>query len=735
VKLPEPRQIGKLLAVLLAALLAMAGNSLLAAEGEPGSPAAPALSCPQPAIAQMMPKAPDRSDAPMVIYARSLDASKQHQGVAEGAVELFRADQHFQSEQVFFDPAAEIVTVPGALQYEDQQIWFMGEDGHYDFQQESGNFSKINYGLTGSSANGSADKVELSGGESSRLFGLLYSTCPGDSPVWLLTASELKLDHAKGWGEARHAKLEFYGVPILYAPWFTFPIDDRRKSGFLYPNLSNTNDNGVEIGVPWYWNIAPNHDAIIEPRYFTGRGLMLTGEYRLLTKRTRGQLEFDYMHDDRDYPDSRHHYKLEHFAQPWRKWSTRLLVDRVSDDNYFQDFGNSIYQTSLQFLYSTATVTGAGRYWRLEMLADTFQVIDESVLAQNEPYKRLPRLLLQADKPFGSSGFGTSLDSELVYFERDVGLTGARFDLLPSVYWEHRSSWGFIKPRAAYRYTAYGLDNMGQPIDESPSRSVGIFSLDSGLVFDRSNADGSTQTLEPRLYYLYVPYENQDDLPLFDSGEMTFGFSQLFNTNRFAGADRQGDANQVALAVSSRNYDPSSGDMRWSINAGQIFYLQSLRLQLEGRPEFSEDLSPFIAEFNWYASRRISTRAGVQWDWELSQVDVTSFGVSYSGDHGLRASFDYRFRRDRVDQFDLRADWPVNERWRLMSQVNYSFEDSEVLELQGGFEYESCCWALRTVMRRYLKNREGDYRNGIYLELNLKGLASVGTRARDLFVN
>lgn len=733
--LPEIRQIGILLVALLAALLATAGNTLLAAEGNSGNNAAPVLSCPQPAMAQMLPKAPDRSNAPMVIYARSLDASKQHQGVAEGAVELFRADQHFQSEQVFYDPATEIVTVPGALQYEDQQIWFMGEAGYYDFQQESGDFSNINYGLTGSSANGSADKVELSGGESSRLYGLLYSTCPGESPVWLLTASELELDHAKGWGEARHAKLEFYGVPILYAPWFTFPIDDRRKSGFLYPNLSNTNDNGVEIGLPWYWNIAPNHDAIIEPRYFTGRGLMLTGEYRLLTKRTRGQLEFDYMHDDRDYPDSRHHYKLEHFAQPWRKWSTRLLVDRVSDDNYFQDFGNSIYQTSLQFLYSTATVTGAGRYWRLEMLADTFQVIDEGVLAQNEPYKRLPRLLLQADKPFGSSGFGTSLDSELVYFERDVGLTGARFDLLPSVYWEHHSSWGFIKPRAAYRYTAYGLDNMGQPIEDSPSRSVGIFSLDSGLVFDRSNADGSTQTLEPRLYYLYVPYENQDDLPLFDSGEMTFGFSQLFNTNRFAGADRQGDANQVALAVSSRNYDPSSGDMRWSLNAGQIFYLQSLRLQLEGQPEFSEDLSPFIAEFNWFASRRISTRAGVQWDWELSQVDVTSFGISYSGNHGLRASFDYRFRRDRVDQFDLRADWPVNERWRLMSQVNYSFEDSEMLELQGGFEYESCCWALRTVMRRYLKNREGDYRNGIYLELNLKGLASVGTRARDLFVN
>jgi LPS-assembly protein len=733
VKLRYSIHFSSLLATLITATGSAIGKPLLAAENTAAPQQAPALSCPQPAIAQMLPPVPDRSRAPMVIYARSLDAGKLEQGMAEGDVEIFRADQYLKTEQVFFDPKTEIVTVPGTVEYKDQQIWLKGEDAHYDFQQESGRFAHIDYGLTGSSANGSADSIEFSNGQSSRLFGLMYSTCPGETPAWMISASELELEHDKGWGSAKNAKLEFYGVPILYAPWFTFPIDDRRKSGFLYPSLGNTSDNGVEIGVPWYWNIAPNQDAIIEPRYFTGRGLMLTGEYRLLTKRTSGELEFDYMHDDRDYPDSRYHYKLEQFAQPWRKWSTRLLVDRVSDDFYFQDFGSSIYQTSLQYLYSTATVTGAGRYWRLEMAADTFQVIDQSVLPQNQPYKRLPRLLLQADKPFGSSGFGASLDSELVYFERDVGLTGARFDVLPSIYWEHHASWGFIKPRAAYRFTAYGLDNMGQPIDDSPSRSVGIFSVDSGLVFDRSNADGSTQTLEPRLYYLYVPYENQDDLPLFDSGEMTFGFSQLFNTNRFSGADRQGDANQVALAVSTRNYDSDSGDMRWSVNAGQIFYLQPLRLQLEGKPEFSEDLSPFIAEFNWYASRRFSARTGAQWDWEQSQVDVTSFGFSYDGDKGLRTSFDYRFRRDRVDQFDLRAYWPVNERWRLMSQVNYSFEDKEMLELQGGFEYESCCWALRTVMRRYLKNRDGDYRNGIYVELNLKGLASVGTRARELF--
>jgi LPS-assembly protein len=335
VNLFNPRLIRLLLAATLSFPMSAAARNSAAAEnvGLPESQRAseaeperlaqaagtPALSCPQPAIAQMLPPAPDRSNAPMVVYARSLNAGKLEQGVAEGEVELFRADQYLKTEQIFYHPQTQVVTAPASVEYHDQQIWLRGDDAHYDFLQESGHFANIDYGLTGSSANGSAEFIELIGGQSSRLYRLQYTTCPGESPSWMLSASELQLDHEKGWGEARHAKLEFYGVPILYAPWFTFPIDDRRKSGFLYPNFSNTNDNGIEVGAPWYWNIAPNQDAIIEPRYFINRGLMLSGEYRMLTRRTRGQFEFDYMHDDRDYPDSRHRYKLEHFAQPWRR--------------------------------------------------------------------------------------------------------------------------------------------------------------------------------------------------------------------------------------------------------------------------------------------------------------------------------------------------------------------------------------------------------------------------------
>lgn len=692
-----------------------------------------AQACPDRTLGPVIPPAPDRSNAPLIIYAQELDAGKTSQGEARGNVELWRADQHVATERVLWDPVGEAVTVPGKVAYEDQQVWIRGEDAHYDFLEESGRFSSIDYGLSGSSARGSAEYIKLTGGHTSQLHALDYTTCPGNKPDWRLSAREMELKHENGMGSARGAKLTFKGIPVLWTPWFTFPIDNRRKTGFLYPNLGHNSDNGLEIGMPWYWNIAPNQDATIEPRYFTKRGFMLTGDYRFLTRRTNGTFEFDYMPDDKEADRERYHYLFRHRAAPKSRWNTDLIIERVSDDRYFQDFGTSLGQTSRQFLRSSATLNGVGRYWTFELMADDFQVIDASVQGANEPYRRVPRIGYWLDRPVGPGGLSFALDSELVYFDRDLGVTGARLDLYPKLYWHKISNWGFFEPSVGYRHTGYRLDREGLPGDESPRRGTAIASLDSGLIFERVTSEGNVQTLEPRLFYLYVPFEQQDDLPVFDTGEFTFGFSQLFNTNRFAGGDRQGDANQLSLAITTNHFDGDSGEALWSLSLGQIFYFSEQRVQLDDQPPMDDDLSPFLAEFTWHLSTRLSTIAGLQWDWDQNRLDLGMLGFRYRGNRGERARFEYRFRRDRVDQFDFRIFWPINERWRVLSRLNYSFADDDLLEIQGGFEYESCCWAFRTVLRRYLKNRDGEYRDGIYVELNLKGLASVGTGRRNLF--
>ena len=528
--------------------------------------------CPDLTLGPAIAQTPDRSRAPIVIYAKELDAGKETLGEARGDVELFRADQHIKTDRILYDPATEVVTVPGRIDYQDQQVWFRGQQASYSFLEESGWFSGIDYGLTGSVANGSAERAELAGGNTSILHRLDYTTCPSDKPDWQLFARELELRHDEGMGKARGAKLTFKGVPILYAPYFSFPIDDRRKSGFLYPSVGHANDTGFEIGAPWYWNIAPNHDAVIEPRYFTERGFMLTGEYRFITPRTGGILNFDYMRDDTKTGDTRFHYRFAHDARFSPRWNSEFLVDRVSDDQYFQDFSNSLAGASRQYLRSKYGIYGSGRHWQLQTYVDDFQVVDDAVDPLNKPYTRLPRVLFDLDKPLGFQGLGLRLDAELVYFDRNNGVTGTRFDIYPRFEWNIETNWGYVRPSAGYRYTTYDLNWHGLPGDNSLDRGTEILSFDTGLFFERDSKKGNLQTLEPRLFYLYVPYRDQQGFPDFDTAPFTFGFSQLFHYSRFTGADRQSDANQLTFALTTRSINQVSGRELWSLSFGQIVY-------------------------------------------------------------------------------------------------------------------------------------------------------------------
>jgi LPS-assembly protein len=689
--------------------------------------------CPNPALAPVIASPPDRSQAPITIMADRLDAGSTTMGSATGRVELFRADQYLATDVVHYHPNTGMVSLPSPMLYQDSQLRLEAGSGMFGMNEESGDFRDVDFSFVGSSAHGEAELVQLQGGSRSILTRPWFTTCPGENPAWRISASELELRHDEGVGVARGARLQLGRVPVLYAPYFTFPINDQRKSGFLYPFLSTANDNGLEVGIPWYWNIAPNQDATLTPRYFTDRGFMGSGEYRLLTERTRSMVEAHYLVDDSKTNEDRWHTIVRANASFNPRWQGNARLERVSDDEYFQDFGGDLASTSRQFLRSEASIDGAGRYWILSLLVDNFQVLDDAVNSSQEPYQRLPRLGFMLDAPLGNSGLQTTVDSEFVYFDRNNGVTGARLDLFPSLVWDLSQYWGFLRASGGYRYTAYDLDLQGEEGNSSPDRGLPIFSLDSGMYFQRELQSGNTQTLEPRLFYLYVPFEDQSNLPDFDTGEFTFGYAQLFHTNRFTGADRQTDANQLTLAASTRSIDADSGREAWSFNVGQILYLQSPRVALDEPPESDPDTSPLLAEFNWHPIDRFRTRLGIEWSWEQREMNVGVAALDYLADGGSRLGFEYRYRRDRLDQFDVRYLWPINEKWRLFTRVNYSVQDSELLEGLVGIEYESCCWALRVAARRYLRDRNGGQRDSVFVELRLIGLGAFGRREPPLF--
>ncbi|MCF6225791.1 MAG: LPS assembly protein LptD [Xanthomonadales bacterium] len=699
---------------------------------EKNSPQLP-QGCPLVLTEFEVPELENRQDLPIDISAIEGDFARP-MSVFTGDVVVTRGAQQLKTDLLKYNIDKKHLNFPEPLAYRDAGLFLLAASAEYDLLEESGSFQQVDYQLFSNNSKGRASKALVSKGSQLSMDGVEYTTCQGDDPDWQIIAKNISINAQTGRGIARGAKLEIKGIPVLYTPWLSFPIDDRRQTGFLYPSLGSSNDNGFDVSIPWYWNIAPNQDLTLTPRWITDRGFMLGSQYRFMTARTINSVDIKYLADDDRTGEDRYHYKVSHKGIINPQWKTKLLLNRVSDEDYFFDLGNSLVQSSRQFLRSQVGISGRGKYWGFDLQADNFQILDAEINPNRGPYSRVPQLRYRLDMPINKSRFDFRLDSELVAFDRRAGVTGGRADVLSQLLWTYEEAAGFVQPAIAYRVTQYSLNNNLDFVDNSPGRSNLIASFDAGLYFDRELKSGAQQTLEPRLFYLFVPFENQDDLPDFDTDEMTFGFGQLFSYNRFIGADRQGDANQLTLALTSRTFDSTQGLERFNLSLGQILYFADQKVQLRpGDPVNKAGTSDFIAEASWYPSQVWATRAGLQWSWEENELDVGYAGIDYQSSSRLQLSFEYRYRLDSVDQFDIRASVPISSRWRLMGRWNYDRDEAGTLEALAGFEYSSCCWAMRLLARRYLRNNDGETRTGIYLEFELTGLGILGREPYKLF--
>lgn len=687
------------------------------------------LTCPPPAPLRI-PEVPAQAEPGTTdIHAGQFDARRQDEVRFRDSVRLVQGQQQLLTDELIYEPQTGQVRIPDWLRYSGPRLNVDAENARYDTRRRSGEFESVRYTIPGTTGRGSASSVTLRDPDHARLETFDFTTCPPQQPDWQLQASSVEMDLEKGVGQARNARLTFKGVPLLYSPWLSFPLDDRRKSGLLYPGFGYSADDGFDLSVPWYWNIAPNQDATITARWIEKRGPMLGLEHRFLAQRQAGEFRIDWLPDDQRTGESRYYGEFDYHFKPAPDWMASLNLKRASDESYFIDLGSDLRQSAIQFLRSSASLRGSGRHWSLEVLADTFQVLDESVGPAQEPYRRLPRAVLDYDRPLAGR-FRFSLDAETVYFERDVGVTGARVDLFPRLHYDLVAPGWHIRPAVGLRSTAYELDDAPQ---SSLTRTTPIVTVDAGLAFERHLESGRTQTLEPRFYYLYVPYREQGHFPEFDTRELTFGFSQLFHYNRFSGPDRQGDANQITLALTSRLLEAEDGFSRLEGSIGQIFYLQDQRVQLDDQAPDRHERSATVAEMTWRPARQLALSAGLQWDDEKNETEVARFGLNWRGRNAHQIALGYRFRRDRVDQADLRFRYPVNQQLNLVGRVTYSFEENETLEVLGGIEYDSCCWSLRFTAREWINDRESEKRTAFFVELELKGLGSIGRPPYSLF--
>jgi LPS-assembly protein len=648
-----------------------------------------------------------------------------------GGVLLRRDDKIAGAETARFDPEQRALFLEGGVRYEDPGTQILSRSAEFGYDIGRIRFEGAEFSLGDSNARGAADELEINREGQLILGGVEYTTCPPGSEDWLLQGKSIVLDTRKGTGTAKNMRLRFKGLSILYLPYISFPISDARKSGLLTPEIGSTGRSGNQIRVPVYWNIAPNYDATITPRLLTSRGLQLETQFRYLTEQNEGSLTADYLADDDILGESRHQVRFNHRTLFDNGWRNRINYRGVSDSQYFEDLGGSL---------SVSSITHLDRHVRFDYYSDRLRVfaqvqdhqtIDDAILPEEEPYRRLPQLRINAGLPAGFLKF--AIDSEVVNFDRDVGVTGWRFNAAPSVAIPiERPGW-FFTPAVAYDYTRYDLDNAlpGEAVD--PSRSVPVSSVDTGLVLERAMANtGHIQTLEPRLLYVNIPYRDQDGLPVFDTIRPDINLVQLYRKNRFLGVDRIGDTEQISVGVTSRVLDVTTGRELMTATIGQTRYFDDRRVALPGMPVATLERSDYIAEVRFLLFRNVNFDFGHQWGATDSGTTKSEARLQYRPARNKILNLAYRYRRDSLEQGDLSWSWPVAKRWNFVGRYNFSFRDQEALEQFFGLEYESCCWGLRLVSRRHISTRDGTRDSSFGLQLVLKGMTSVGTATDKL---
>ncbi len=684
---------------------------------------------------------PPRSQAgntlPIQATADSLEGSEteRHLRLA-GKVALQQGDQFLRAEQVDYDRASGQLRAQGDVLLRRPDLRLAADAVEYNLQTRAGSASAAEYRLPTMLARGTAEQAELIDPRQSRFSQITYTTCPPGSDAWKLRASELKIDTAEGLGVARNATVALGGVPVLYTPYLSFPIDDRRRSGLLLPSLGYGDRHGVDLSLPYYFNLAPNYDFTLTPRIMSKRGVMLGGEFRYLTPYQQGQIEATYLPDDREAPageDRRGSLSLRSSGQYTPHLSSDLRVNYVSDENYLSDFGVDLDITSAAQLERAAELRYADDHWKLFGRLQQFQNLDPALAKSDRPYTRAPQLLAQFRDSIElqTLPLAYGLDAEFVDFRKSDGFVeGQRLDLYPAISLPLREPDYHLIPRAGLRYTAYRLDNQTAGLDDSPTRLAPVFSLDGGLYYDRDTqwfGHAVTQSLEPRLYYLWVPRKDHSDIPLFDTSEYDFSFDNLFRENRFTGPDRLGDANQVTLALTSRFSDDASGRELARASIGSVFYLRDRRVQLDNTlPANKDDTSAVVAELAARLGAGWRSRGGLVWDPNENTIDQALARVSYRGEDDRIFSLGYRLRDTVSSSTDLGLVWPIGQRTRAIARWNYSLSDARNLDAVAGIEYGKCCWKLRAVVRQQVTGTGSNQDLSFLLQLELRGLGTLG---------
>ncbi len=662
---------------------------------------------------------------------------------ADGAVKIVRDGNVFTGPELrmklddysgyFVKPEYQLTGASKRLAARSAQIITSANDPLYTYR------NPVESNRAGFPGRGNAERAIFIDRDHVDLDNPLYTTCRADQVDWYIQAETMSLDQTTQIGVARDAKIIFKGVPILYTPYLSFPLDDSRKSGLLPPTVSVTSHNGIEYLQPYYFNIAPNYDLTLYPKVISARGLQLGSDARYLWPGLNGELRVEGLPDDR-LDDGKSRYAISTLnTLAVGSWTGYLNYNKVSDDNYFVDFSRTIAISSQRVLPREMALTYNGGYWNLTVHSLRYQTLQDPASPITPPYEKTPQILFHGARLDVLGGFDLNLDIDATRFHHPTLAGGDRYIFNPSIAFPILRPGWFITPKLSYNLTHYNVEDQPPGVQNEFTRSLPTGTVDSGLVFERETSlfgRQLQQTLEPRLFYVRTPYRNQDALPNYDSGITDFNFAQLFAANPFGGSDRIADANQLTAAVSTRFINNDDGAEIFKASLGQRYYLSPQRVTLPGGLPIDSERSDVLAEIQGQVLRSLSLDAGVQYSPSVGGVIRSNFGMSYRPEPTKVVNVDYRYQQAVTDptvaqpvtleQVDVSAQWPLLRNLYAVGRVNYSLRDHKPIEALAGFEYSGCCWVVRAYASRYVTGLQ-TATSTLFIQLELNGLARLGS--------
>lgn len=674
-------------------------------------------------------------DTPAFVEADQLEGKTGNQIEATGNAILRKRGQSIRADRLLYFQNTQDLDAQGSVVLEQSGNTMSGPHLNINLNTYAGTMERPEYYLKENDGRGSADVLHMQDKQHYTLDNATYTTCPADNDDWHLKMNGLEIDRDRQIGTAHHAWVEFMGVPILYSPWMNFPLSGQRKSGFLAPLFGSTTKGGSEFTLPYYWNIAPNHDATIAPRIMSKRGLMLNNEFRYLEASYGGEMHLDVLPGDAIAKRTRSRIALKHNQALAGGLSGYVDLNSVSDDAYFRDLADAVNATSqVNQLQEGGLNYGAG-WWSASARVQRYQTLQDPIAPIVVPYARLPQLNINAQRDY--SGANIAFAGEFVDFSHPTLPNGKRLVLNPSVSYPLVSAPAFyLTPKFGLHSTYYAMGANFNTVLPNSSRTLPILSVDSGVAFERdwNLAGGSyVQTLEPRAYYVFVPFKDQALLPNFDSAQADFSFTQMFTENRFFGNDRVGDANQLTMALTSRLMEQENGVERLKVMLGERFSFTAPRVNLV-TPAASTNRSDILLAVAGSVTKAWTLDSEFQFDPNQSHTQRYNIAARYRPETGKLLNLGYRFARNTLRAVDISTQWPLAGHWHAVGRWNYSLLDRQILEAIAGLEYNQSCWTLRLVAQRFTIGTQ-QANTGVFVQLELNDFVKVGQDPLTLLKN